>query len=272
MRIYSLLALKVTVFGLILNSCVVRLRNPGPINGTVQLEPYVYMDQIEVTVGAWLSYMNWIARNHGRDSMMKLIPRREHLKKEAFEFLESSSKQFPLFALPQYACTVEGYRQFRKFKSKPCIWSMFPITGISFKQANQFCAWRTRHDGLGIYEFSLPSREEWKRMARAGMKNPNEQVADSMCADKCQLFNFYSPKFKWTEMQQSGQYFPNKLNVYEVFGNAAEMTSEPQVAVGGHFRLYASQCSIDSVQQYTQPEEWLGFRCIMKNKAKRSSN
>jgi hypothetical protein len=46
------------------------------------------------------------------------------------------------------------------------------------------------------------------------------------------------------------------------------MTSIKGVSKGGNFGLYANQCNIDSIQNYTKPEKWLGFRCIIIYKKK----
>ena len=55
-------------------------------------------------------------------------------------------------------------------------------------------------------------------------------------------------------------YWPSDLGLYNLQGNAAEMTSTEGIAMGGSFSHYAIQSFNDQKQQYSKAENWLGFR------------
>jgi hypothetical protein len=53
-----------------------------------------------------------------------------------------------------------------------------------------------------------------------------------------------------------------KCKLYNLRGNAAEMTSEKGIAFGGSY-LHRANCSyVNDFQKYESSEEWLGFRCV----------
>ncbi|WP_291727325.1 SUMF1/EgtB/PvdO family nonheme iron enzyme [Bernardetia sp.] len=58
-------------------------------------------------------------------------------------------------------------------------------------------------------------------------------------------------------------YSPTKhFQLYNIFENVAEMTSEKGIAKGGSFAHTLEECAADSVQKYDAPKAWLGFRCV----------
>lgn len=54
----------------------------------------------------------------------------------------------------------------------------------------------------------------------------------------------------------------NQFQLYNMFGNVAEMTSEKGIAKGGSFVHTLEECAADRVQVYDSPQAWLGFRCV----------
>ncbi len=59
-------------------------------------------------------------------------------------------------------------------------------------------------------------------------------------------------------------YFPNDIGLYDVVGNVAEMTSEKGKACGGSWNHPPDQCTIKSINEYTNPSSDIGFRLFME--------
>jgi formylglycine-generating enzyme required for sulfatase activity len=80
----------------------------------------LYACQFEVTNYDWLCFLNWIRKTKGEDEYLKNLPDtlvwRSHL---------SYREQFA-----QYYLRHPAYRD-------------YPVVGVNWLQANDFCAWRT---------------------------------------------------------------------------------------------------------------------------------
>ncbi|AII50648.1 SUMF1/EgtB/PvdO family nonheme iron enzyme [Hymenobacter sp. APR13] len=54
----------------------------------------------------------------------------------------------------------------------------------------------------------------------------------------------------------------NYLGLYNIIGNAAEMTATKGIAKGGSFQSSMRGLTLESQQRYQGPQSWLGFRCV----------
>ena len=61
-------------------------------------------------------------------------------------------------------------------------------------------------------------------------------------------------------------YWPNKLGIYNLIGNVAEMTSIKGIAKGGSWKHTEDEISVDKDFEYTESTSWLGFRCVFEVK------
>ncbi|QQR85007.1 MAG: SUMF1/EgtB/PvdO family nonheme iron enzyme [Flavobacteriales bacterium] len=151
----------------------------------------------------------------------------------------------------------------------------YPIAGITYEQAMAYCAWRTKNHGEyqrveGEVEFQLPTPEEYERLlgirdstnGRCAVFNYNCQPCHKQLNGKRA---FLRPGSELTPVQG---YLPDTMNLYNMRGNAAEMTSTPGIAKGGSYAHPASEASPNSVQHYHKPEAWLGFRCVARVRKK----
>lgn len=116
----------------------------------------------------------------------------------------------------------------------------FPVVGVSWDQAQAFCAWRTqmymqgvkRPSGMAVEEFRLPTEAEWEYAARAGDSKRRYpwSAEESEKADGCYLGNFKPDEGNYTQdgflvPAQVGSYSPNDLGLFDMAGNVAEWTS-----------------------------------------------
>jgi formylglycine-generating enzyme required for sulfatase activity len=117
----------------------------------------------------------------------------------------------------------------------------YPVVGVSWEQANAFCAWRTdllrRSMGntgrnIQIEPYRLPTEAEFEYAARGGK---TEQIypwrQDTPVGDKnCFLGNFKPGEGNYTEDKhlitaKVASFTPNEFGLYDMAGNVAEWTS-----------------------------------------------
>lgn len=124
-------------------------------------------------------------------------------------------------------------------------YSDHPVVGVSWEQANAFCAWRTNYllRGMGaqaryIQRYRLPSEAEWEYAARGkqGSKYPWE--ADDTKSDKgCYYANYKPGEGNYTQdgnliTSKCGIYSANSNGLYDMAGNVAEWTSTVYTEAG----------------------------------------
>lgn len=114
----------------------------------------------------------------------------------------------------------------------------YPVVGVSWEQANAFCAWRTNYllAGLGsqaryVQRYRLPTEAEWEFAAR-GSKSGKFPWGSAAPSDEngCFFANFKPEKGNYTKdgsliTTRVGYYSPNSNGLYDMAGNVAEWTS-----------------------------------------------
>ncbi len=118
----------------------------------------------------------------------------------------------------------------------------YPVVGISWKQANAFCNWRTglqvvsnkRVNETPAHDFRLPTESEWEMGARGGQLNAmypwgsyytRNQQGCYVANFKPLRGNYVSDSPTTTTTMESGQFDPNAYGLYDLAGNVAEWTS-----------------------------------------------
>ena len=144
---------------------------------------------------------------------------------------------------PDTTCWVNDFRNseneiyLRNYFSNPAF-NEYPVVGVSWEQANAFCAWRTDYllKGLGpearyVQRYRLPTEAEWEYAARGkdGSEFPweNESVKSG---DGCFYANFKPDKGNYTKdgnliTSKVGIYSANSNGLFDMAGNVAEWTS-----------------------------------------------
>ncbi|MBR6749837.1 MAG: SUMF1/EgtB/PvdO family nonheme iron enzyme [Bacteroidaceae bacterium] len=115
----------------------------------------------------------------------------------------------------------------------------YPVVGVSWDQANAFCAWRTDYymKSLGnnpvmVEPFRLPTEAEWEFAARMGdSKNMYPWSGTDASDDKdCFYANFKPGDGDYVRdghliTARVGTYTPNDFGLYDLAGNVSEWTS-----------------------------------------------
>ncbi|MGB4960307.1 MAG: SUMF1/EgtB/PvdO family nonheme iron enzyme [Saprospiraceae bacterium] len=114
----------------------------------------------------------------------------------------------------------------------------YPVVGVTWKQANAFCHWRTKlwnkykGDEPNSEAFRLPSEYEWEYAARGGHDiSPYPWGGPYIRNAKgCLLANFKPGRGNYPEdggmhTVKADAYFPNDYGLFNMAGNAAEWTA-----------------------------------------------
>jgi len=113
----------------------------------------------------------------------------------------------------------------------------YPVVGVSWKQANAFCQWRTlyknadqkkRHKQF-VNSFRLPSEAEWEYAARGGLQGATYPWGGPYIKNDrgCFMANFKPLRGDYAADQalytvEADAYEPNDYNLYNMAGNVSE--------------------------------------------------
>ncbi len=132
----------------------------------------------------------------------------------------------------------------RLYFSNPA-YNDYPVVGVTWEQANAFCAWRTEYllKGLGaaaryVQRYRLPTEAEWEYAARG--KNQNEfpwEQSQTASESGCFFANFKPDRGNYTKdgnliTSKVGIYSANSNGLYDMAGNVAEWTSTTYTEAG----------------------------------------
>ena len=151
---------------------------------------------------------------------------------------------------PDTTCWVNDFqnanneRYMKLYFSNPA-YDDYPVVGVTWEQANAFCAWRTNFlmKGLGGYakqiqRYRLPSEVEWEYAARGKEGNPFPWESTEVKSDKgCFYANFKPDRGNYTQdgsliTSKCGIFSANSNGLYDMTGNVAEWTSTVYTEAG----------------------------------------
>ena len=114
----------------------------------------------------------------------------------------------------------------------------YPVVGVTWEQANAFCAWRTEFllKGLGpaaryVQRYRLPTEAEWEFAARGKDQNEFPWTNEDVASGKgCFYANFKPDNGNYTKdgnliTSKVGIYNANTNGLFDMAGNVAEWTS-----------------------------------------------
>lgn len=244
------------------------------LEGTAKIGDSLAMKVTEVDIEEWMIF---ILNNHYDSTLFPNIAMLSKqaqllfldLKKERdFDYLKMEKVRHPDLRVIENVKQTSAFTKLCKEDSIEFSILAAPITGITYSQANRYCTWLeamvTKYRKIDV-TISLPTISVYSSV------NPN---LDSLTRHGCPLYNFIGcdcvSQTKEDHNQSLGKYlvrvdayFPTALGIYNLQGNAAEMTTIEGKAMGGSFRHYAKDSFSDKIQHYSGPTEWLGFRYIV---------
>ena len=113
----------------------------------------------------------------------------------------------------------------------------YPVVGVSWKQAQAFCQWRTLyHNGYNksknsqpVNSYRLPSEAEWEYAARGGLQGATYPWGGPYTKNDrgCFMANFKPMRGDYAADQalytvEADAYDPNDFNLYNMAGNVSE--------------------------------------------------
>jgi len=152
--------------------------------------------------------------------------------------------------VPVYPDTLVWVRDFTYSYNEP--WTLkyfshpafkdYPVVGVTWKQANAFCHWRTmikdkflsQNKILPIHPYRLPTEAEWEYAARGGKMNNKYPWGSYYTSTQkgCYVANFKPKRGNYvadsnyaTKTMKVGSFDPNGYGLYDMAGNVAEWTS-----------------------------------------------
>ncbi len=153
-------------------------------------------------------------------------------------------------SVPVYPDTLVWIRDFTYSYNEPFTRKYFshagfddyPVVGVTWKQANAFCNWRTglrsitstRLKETPAHDYRLPTETEWEIAARGGMHNNmypwgsyySRNVSGCFVANfKPLRGNYVADSPTATKAMKVGEFDPNPYGLYDMAGNVAEWTS-----------------------------------------------
>ena len=139
---------------------------------------------------------------------------------------------------------AENERYMRLYFCNPS-YDEYPVVGVTWEQANAFCAWRTQFllKGMGGYaqyiqRYRLPSEVEWEFAARGKEGNPFPWTSKEVKSDKgCFYANFKPDRGNYTKdgsiiTSKCGIFSANSNGLYDMAGNVAEWTNTVYTEAG----------------------------------------
>ncbi len=232
-------------------------KNVRPPN-TVEIVENFFFDETEIANIDWREYLSKLRVEHGKESEIykAALP-------DTLVWRDELSNNSPF---------VNTYFNHPSFDS-------YPVVGISHEQAKTYCIWRTEvvktmmksHNIENVnFKYRLPTQTEWELVANAGYSDKQKKLFKKQNkkykgkARTCNMiFDNESLKETVRMTRQTRNYLPNKYNVYNIYGNVAEMVAESNIAMGGSYRdKYDDIVPSNKVLNYEGPQKWLGFRCV----------
>lgn len=156
-------------------------------------------------------------------------------------------------------------------------YASYPLVNITYESAVAYCEWLTaqynlqRRRNWSQVRFRLPTEEEWRYVA--GNRNnraltPFENDSIKACATGCYQANIKTGPQRFFDdggfhTVKVKSYPPSKLGLYNMLGNAAEMTMGGTIKGGSWADLF-DQCKFDQSQTFSLPDPRVGFRIVME--------
>lgn len=153
-------------------------------------------------------------------------------------------------SVPVYPDTLVWIRDFTYSYNEPMTMKYFshfafddyPVVGVSWRQANAFCNWRTnlktisnkRAQETPAHDFRLPTETEWEMAARGGLENTIYPWGSYYTRNYNGCFvanfkplrgNYVSDSPSTATAMKTGEFDPNPFGLYDMAGNVAEWTS-----------------------------------------------
>jgi formylglycine-generating enzyme len=172
-----------------------------------------------------------------------------------------------------------------KYYLRHAAYGGYPVVGVSWQQATDYCAWRTKRvkeylEANGklekapkIFTYRLPMFEEWKMMYAEVERLPF-LIGDEGRRSYKGMARFNMKREAGDMATQAGQlndnadvtapaksYWPNQYGVYNIKGNVSEWLLEKDTHIGGAWNV-KTDADVSVKQALQTSSATVGFRCV----------
>jgi hypothetical protein len=301
--------------------CFGAKKNKPPIKkglfppGTVWLKDSLFMDATEVKNLDYLEYLYWINRVFGKDSIKAALPDtlvwfREYykdadlthqypeVKDTTLLLIKILSKYIGLSSKNNITINSKAFMKhdpgayYSIYYFRDPKYRMYPVVGLSYEQAVNYCKWRT--DRVAEYILIREKILKWDisqnkdnyftiESFMSGKYKCKEKEYNPKQLPKNLVFHYFRlpTKEEWEyaatvgyekplsdsiKLSNKFESKPNKLGIYNILSNVSEMITEKGIAKDDIFSIAPYKDIIKKDIPYTKPTCWLGFRCVAKIK------
>ncbi|MBK0404776.1 SUMF1/EgtB/PvdO family nonheme iron enzyme [Adhaeribacter sp. BT258] len=268
------------------------IKNKLTPTGTIHLGEGLFFDEAEVANIHWLEFLYFVKRDSSESYFKTILP--------------DTTVSWPFrkidILIDDYKIDSTGYTfntlNYSKHYLRNPIYRFYPVVGISYYQAQQYCLWRSRMVSHSVnqtlkkgeknftiqYTYYLPSKEEWLKatdsyIVRRTLDKKTSKVLKKLIKNYDRSTTFYNASIKQNlpiiynrnilidATSFIGYIYTNGSNskgLFNTLGNVSELTSVPRVAFGGSWFNTYEEIISKKFFEYEGPNSLLGFRCACK--------
>ena len=258
----------------------VMAQRPFQIAGMVQVDDSTFIDAMEVSVADWIGASFDTTLGRPSEDALALLPYRHFWPSPPYPLRNGKVKKVRTrqgwLTLQINSDSLRTKQQ--RYQAERLL--SYPIVGITAAQAQAYCdllteqrlaelEWDDEADGPEVI-YSLPSPDLYDRLLSLRDSTNGECALFNYSCEPCQSQPEGRDAFihPGREITPVDGYTPDWRGLYNLRGNAAEMTTTPGVAKGGSYAHPAKASLPGQVQHYSAPQPWLGFRCIAHVRAR----
>lgn len=237
---------------------------PETVDNYVRFDNDLFVSKFEITNGEYKQFINQLKENYGNDTVVSFLP-----DTALWTSKFNNSYNEPYTNMYYWHPSYDNY----------------PVVNINKKAMESYSTWLTEKYNSNQKRkfkkviFRLPTEREWMQFSSPlpGHKLPwygdYPYVMDKECNKVCMLTNIKVMDYKlgkYNYVQDGalitcsvGSYKPNKIGIYDIIGNVAELTSDDKLK-GGSWSNTLSECYVDISQDFELPDPRVGFRLVME--------
>jgi hypothetical protein len=250
--------------------------------GSIKLNDTVFIDQYEVSNITYREFLFSMKNIFGPKSALYLTMIPDTKVWSKIGHIECDGEEIDLNPATMDMLESSYHRSY--------IFDDFPVVGISFQQAKNFCTWRTNAVNAYLLEkdghlkketrFDFSLQDYLNVMLMQGkidsfQRYPVYLLPTSDILEELEYlddFNSRSNRVICDALSDDDHsFFMLKKNenynkfgaIVNLSGNLAEMASEEGIAYGGSWLHDEDECRISKKQTYNEPSAWLGYRCAV---------
>lgn len=245
-------------------------KNPELCHNYFAME-FVRLQQIEVLLSSWLKKDEQESRS---DYLLRMV---ESVKNEYvgsnvdFELRVNDSKNRiakmseeivnSSISTDELVKRILHTNKYMKYAIINDDFGHFPVENISVEEARKFVGRLSIISGI---PFSIPTSEEWEYASKGGQKRKDSSGSELKNFDKIAWYKDNSEN----TTHPVGEKEYNELNLYDMYGNVSELTSNDNVYArcGGDWSCESSEClnTRSIIKNYSKRIKGMGLRVVIR--------